>query len=145
MVTQQVEGTPAEPTARPGFLPADDLDRLLAALTGEGWSVVGPQVADGAIVYDEIASAANLPYGVATTTAAGQYRLVDGVPSRAFDYGLPLTAWKRFVHPPILPLTRGHRAGSSLTVETVVEPPRKLAFLGARACEIAALRIQDRA
>ena len=37
------------------------LDDLVAALTGRGYRVVGPTVRDGAIVYDELESAAELP------------------------------------------------------------------------------------
>jgi len=127
------------------FVPTADLDRLLDALRADGRRIVGPQVADGAVVYDEIATAAELPWGVTASTAPGRYRLADGDAHRAFDYGMPLTSWKRFSHPPVVPLTRARRDGPSVAVESVAPAPPRLAYLGARACEIAALRIQDRA
>jgi NAD(P)H-flavin reductase len=127
------------------FLPAQDLDRLLDGLRTAGWRVVGPTVSDGAIVYDEIASAMDLPAGWVAETAAGEYRLRHGGTRRVFDYGLAVTAWKRFTHPPTVPLARLRRTDGHLEAESLSEAPPALAFLGVRACEIAALRIQDRA
>ncbi len=53
------------------------LDELVEALAEAGYRVVGPTVRDGAIVLDEIASAAELPHGVTAQQDAG------GVPARA--------------------------------------------------------------
>ena len=47
----------------PAFLRRDDLDRLISLLHDDGRTVIAPTVADGAIVYDEIATAADLPIG----------------------------------------------------------------------------------
>ena len=127
------------------FLVRSDLDRLFDALSGEGRRVLGPTVVDGAVVYDEIGSAAELPVGWRSESAPGEYRLSDGGGERAFDYGVALTAWKRFTHPSFVPLTRATSEGGSVTVVPVVEPAPQVAFLGVRACELAALGIQDRA
>ncbi len=127
------------------FLPSADLDRLFAALRSDGRQVVGPTVVDGAVVYDELDGAAALPWGKVAAAEPGRYRIVDGEPSRAFDYGLGVTAWKRFTHPAVVPLMRLRRDGTAMTVESAQETPRALAFVGVRACEIAALRIQERA
>jgi NAD(P)H-flavin reductase/formate hydrogenlyase subunit 6/NADH:ubiquinone oxidoreductase subunit I len=107
--------------------------------------VLGPTVVDGAVVYDEIASAADLPIGWRSESAPGAYRLTDDGGERAFDYGVALTAWKRFTHPAFVPLTRATREGGTVTVVPVVEPAPPVAFLGVRACELAALGIQERA
>ena len=56
-------------------LPASALDRLLGALRGRGFRLVGPVVRDGAIVYDDITAAADLPAGWADDQDAGRYRL----------------------------------------------------------------------
>ena len=61
----------------PAFLRRDDLDRLIALLRDDGRTVIGPTVADGAIVYDEIRSAADLPAGWRDEQAPGKYRLVE--------------------------------------------------------------------
>lgn len=129
----------------PGFLPATDLDRLFAAIRADGRRVIGPTVADGAVVYDEIASAEELPRGWLAEAEPGRYRLATDTRARVFDYGLAVTAWKRFTHPPTVPLSRLRRDGAAMRVESIAEPPPALAFVGVRACEIAALRIQERA
>jgi NAD(P)H-flavin reductase/formate hydrogenlyase subunit 6/NADH:ubiquinone oxidoreductase subunit I len=132
-------------TSAERFLPRSDLDKLFAALATDGRRIVGPTVADNAVVYDELESPAALPYGRTADTAPGTYRLhpIDG--SRAFDYGVALTSWKRFTHPSIVPLTRGRRDGASVVVESVRNEAPALAFVGVRACELAALDIQERA
>ncbi|HEX5825553.1 MAG TPA: 4Fe-4S dicluster domain-containing protein, partial [Candidatus Limnocylindrales bacterium] len=127
------------------FLPRQELDRLFGALAADGRRIVGPTVADGAVVYDELHEAASLPHGWTADTAPGSYRLRSTGSQRAFDYGMPVTAWKRFTHPSIVPLTRARRDGDLVTVEAVDEPAPRLAFVGVRACEIAALDIQERA
>jgi len=132
-------------TAGTRFLVRSDLDRLFDALRGEGRQVLGPTVVDGAVVYDEIGNAADLPVGWRSESAPGVYRLSDGGGERAFDYGVALTAWKRFTHPAFVPLTRATSEGGSVTVVPVVEPAPPVAFLGVRACELAALGIQERA
>jgi hypothetical protein len=43
--------------------PATALDQLLGALSGRGFRLVGPVVRDGAIVYDDLTSTADLPAG----------------------------------------------------------------------------------
>ena len=131
-------------TAVDRFLPRAELDRLIAILTADGRRVLGPTVVDGAIVYDELTSPAELPIGWTADTAAGSYRLRSTGLERAFDYNVGVTSWKRFTHPPIVPLTRGRRDGGQVVVEPVEHDPPALAFVGVRACELAALAIQDR-
>jgi sulfhydrogenase subunit beta (sulfur reductase) len=128
-----------------GFLPRTELARLFAELQGDGRRIVGPTVVDGAVVYDELASPAELPIGWTADTAAGSYRLRSTGRERAFDHGVGLTSWKRFTHPPVVPLTLGRRDDTRVVVEAVRPDPPRLAFVGVRACELAALAIQDRA
>ena len=45
------------------FLPRAGLDRLLDTLRADGRSIVGPTIRDGAVVYEEIATADALPVG----------------------------------------------------------------------------------
>ena len=133
--------TAAATATRTTFLPRQDLDRLLDALRADGRTVVGPTVRDGAVVYDEIASGDALPIGWRSDQAPGVYRLSRQEGARAFDYGVPVTSWKRFTHPPRVPLTRTTTDGRIEAVEPEVRP---MAFIGVRACEIAALDIQER-
>jgi NAD(P)H-flavin reductase/formate hydrogenlyase subunit 6/NADH:ubiquinone oxidoreductase subunit I len=127
------------------FLPRVDLDRLFAALRADGRRVIGPTVVDGAIVHQELASVDELPLGWTADTRPGSYRLRQTGTKRAFDHTTGPTSWKGFTHPPIVPLTRGRRDGTTVVVEPNQEAVPRLAFVGVRACEVAALEIQDRA
>jgi NAD(P)H-flavin reductase/formate hydrogenlyase subunit 6/NADH:ubiquinone oxidoreductase subunit I len=127
------------------FLPRAELGRLFGALAADGRQVIGPTIVDGAVVYDELDTPAALPIGWTAETDAGRYRLSTNGTDRAFDYGVGVTAWKRFTHPSSVALTRARKDGSSVRVENAQEEAPKLAFVGVRGCELAALRIQDRA
>ena len=96
---------------------------------------------DGAVVYDELVGPDDLPVGWRTETAPGSYRLQATGQTRAFDYGVGLTAWKRFTFPPRVPLTGTSAEG---LVEPVAPAVPRMAFIGVRACELAALNIQER-
>ena len=133
--------TPAATPPTTAFLPRADLDRLLDALRVDGRTVVGPTVREGAVVYDEITTAEALPLGWRSDAAPGTYRLTHDGAARSFDYGVPVTSWKRYTHPPRVPLTRSTVDGVVEAIEPEVPP---MAFIGVRACEIAALDIQDR-
>ena len=128
-----------------GFLPRAEFQTLIELLQRDGRTVIGPTVADGAIVYDEIASVADLPAGWGAEQAPGRYRLERRGDARLFDYAVGPTSWKRFTFPPTLPLTVARRdpGGRVSFAEAPREIPR-VAFLGVRACELAALGIQDR-
>jgi 2-polyprenylphenol hydroxylase and related flavodoxin oxidoreductases len=126
-------------------MPRGELDRLFAVLNADGRRIVGPTVVDGAIVYDELISSKGLPIGWTADSAPGSYRLRATGRERAFDYNVGVTSWKRFNHPPIVPLSRSRREGGRVVVEAAQQDPPRLAFVGVRACELAALAIQDRA
>ena len=123
------------------FLLRADLDRLIGALRADGRTVVAPTIRDGAVVYAEIADAGELPVGWGADSPPGTYRLLPTGRDRVFDYGVGVTAWKSFTLPPRVPLTTTTADGMVEPVEPTV--PR-LAFIGVRACELAALGIQER-
>jgi sulfhydrogenase subunit beta (sulfur reductase) len=133
----------ATAAARQFFLARSDLDTLVQALRKSGRRVIGPTVRDGAIVLDEIESAAALPAGLRDDQSAGQYRLVERPDDRVFGYTVGPTSWKRFTFPPSLVISTAHRSGGFGFEQPATDAP-ELAFLGVRACEIAALGIQDR-
>ncbi len=128
-----------------GFLPRADLQRLIDLLRQDGRTLLGPTVADGAIVYDEIEGVADLPAGWGSEQSPGRFRLQERGGERLFDYAVPPTTWKRFVFPPEMPLSVATRnEDGTLTLGPAKREIPKLAFLGVRACELAALGIEDR-
>jgi NAD(P)H-flavin reductase/NAD-dependent dihydropyrimidine dehydrogenase PreA subunit len=130
-------------STRHSFLAHSDLGALIDALHEAGRSVIGPVLRDGAIVYDEVGSAAELPIGWHDHQAAGHYRLEHGGDERAFGYTVGPTSWKRFTFPPSVPIAIAHRAGT-FGFEQPTPEAKPVAFLGVRACELAALAVQDR-
>ena len=126
------------------ILPADALGRLFAALTERGFTCVGPTVRDGAIVYDHVAGPVDLPQGWTDVQEPGQYRLERRSDDAYFGYVVGPHSWKKYLFPPELRLWRMRRSdGGFDLVEDDGDLPR-YAFFGVRACELAALGIQDR-
>jgi ferredoxin len=120
------------------------LGRLLDSLTARGYVIIGPTVREGAIVYDEIGSAVELPIGWTDVQDGGRYRLERRGDEARFGFAVGPTSWKRFLFPSRVRLWRARETGDSFDVE---EPPVEagpFAFVGVRPCELAAIAVQDR-
>jgi len=131
------------PITLPCVLDPAGLDQLIEQLIGQGYQVKGPRLRDGAIVYDDIASSADLPRGYLDEQAGGRYRLTrEG--DAYFGYVVGPSSWKRFLHPPRQVLWSATTKAGITTVETPETSRELYAFLGARPCELAAIAIQDR-
>jgi sulfhydrogenase subunit beta (sulfur reductase) len=126
-------------------IPPDALDRLVDVLRGRGYRVLGPTLRDGAIVYDDLDSAADLPIGWTDTQDGGTYRLERRSDNARFGYAVGPQSWKRFLFPPRVRLW-GARLNGVGVPQVEEEPPdtTPLAFVGVRACELHAIEIQDR-
>lgn len=136
----------AEPTRAqdsPRTLSAERLDALFHLLHADNRLIVGPTVRDRVIVYEPLDSPADLPRGLTDVHEAGHYRLVPRQDQAFFGYNLGPDSWKKFLHPARLRLWRATRQGAGFQIEREDRAPR-LAILGARACELAAIAIQDR-
>ena len=132
-------------SAGPRYLERADFDRLLEALAARGYTVIGPRVEAGAIVYDELATSAELPIGWGDEQDGGRYRLRRRGDAALFGYNLGPATWKRFLHAPRVKLLEAVRdADGRLRFERVPAPQPRRAFLGVRACELAAIGVQDR-
>ena len=87
----------------------DGLDALVGALRERGYCVVGPTRRDGAIVYEEIASADELPAGWTEVQEAASYRLDAARDEARFGYPVGPHSWKRY----LLPAQRAPLAGEA--------------------------------
>ena len=127
------------------LIDARGLDAVITTLVAEGYEVIGPVLGEGAIVYDRIRSASDLPEGWGDEQEAASYRLQRRGDQARFGYAVGPHSWKRYLFPPRTLLWRAARAGEGLTIEgpDPGEPPR-YAFVGVRGCELAAIRVQDR-
>src|SRR5579871_2317369 len=120
------------------------LDRIIVALAGRGYRVIGPVVRDGAIVYDTLTRLDELPAGWTDRQDGGRYRLERRGDMAYFGYAVGPHSWKRFLHPPVERLWQARRDGDGFTAVEHDPPAERLAFIGVRACELGAIAIQDR-
>lgn len=128
-----------------GFLPRAGFQALLDALHRAGYRCVGPQVRDGAMVYDTLDQAGTLPQGVRDRQGPGQYRLEKTASPRSFGWANGPQALKPFLFAPRETMWRCERdAGGKLQFSENLPAGEMLAVIGVRACDLAALRLQDR-
>ena len=123
----------------------ESLQNLFTALHAANYTVVGPTIQEDAIVYDELSHIKDLPIGWKDKQNPGSYRLEQQDNARYFDYVVGPQSWKKFLYPSKLTLFKTHQNGNGngFEVEANEEVPQ-YAFIGARGCELAAIRIQDR-
>ena len=80
-------------------LEPDALESLVSALRGRGYRVHGPRLRDGAIVYDDLESADQLPIGGTDTQQPGSYRVTRRSDEARFGYAVGPHSWKQFLLP----------------------------------------------
>ena len=127
------------------ILAASELGKLIEALVRKGYAVVGPTVRDGAIVYDQLESVEDLPAGWTDEQAPGHYRLKRREDEALFGYVVGPQSWKKYLHPAEVRLWSAERQGGTFRIlNNEAKPKAPQAFLGVRACELAAIARQDR-
>ena len=133
------------PVDAPQFLPREQLNELFTALRRRGYELVGPVIRQGAIVYDHIETAEDLPCGWTDHQEAGKYRLERREDQRYFGYVVGPQSWKQYLFPPVarIATATATEAGWEVTAADAADAPR-YAFIGVRACELAAIAVQDR-
>jgi len=126
-----------------GFLPRDEFNTLFAVLRATGYRVVGPQVRDGAIVFDTLDDAARLPSGIGDVQGPGRYRLQHGKGLRCFAWAVGPQALKPLVFRPRQILWSCERSNERLRFHAGEDVVDRVAVVGVRACDLAALALQD--
>ena len=124
-------------------LDGDGFGEILATLRASGYSLIGPTIRDGVIVYDEISGVSDLPVGWTDEQDAGRYALARRDDESYFGYVVGPQSWKKFLFPPRLKLWGAHKHAYGFSVEYEEPVAPKLAFIGVRACELAAMHVQD--
>ena len=110
---------------------AAGLQQLVSTLIDRGYRVVGPTLSDNAIVLAELTSADDLPQGWGVDVGPGHYRLRKRDDDALFGHSAGPQSWKQFLHPP------RQKLWSSDGQEPEQTP--RYAFLGVRACDLAAI------
>jgi len=121
-----------------------ELNSILKRLTEGGYSLIGPRKEEGTISYDRINSIDDLPRGWNDEQEPGNYRLEQINDGQYFGYVLGANSLKNFLYPSKLRLfaTRKNAAGFEIQAEEL--DSTRYAFIGVRACELAAVTIQDK-
>jgi len=132
------------PVGSRSVLQRSDFPRLLTAIAAAGYAIVGPTVRDGAIVYGPIQSESDLPVGWTDRQEAGTYRLERRNDGALFGYNVGPHSWKKYLFPSRERLFTAHRTDASFSISPEPTEDAPKAYLGVRACEVAAIRIQDR-
>ncbi len=128
-----------------GFLPRAGFQLLLDLLQRAGYRCIGPRVRDGAIVYDSVERAEDFPRGVRDHQSGGKYRLEKVSSARIFGWANGPQALKPMVFAPEAVLWQARRTSlNNIEFSGEKSPSDKLAVIGVRACDLAALALQDR-
>ena len=130
------------------IIEVNHLQQLFSALEKRGYSLIGPTIRDGAILFDRLSSVADLPKGWTDDQRAGSYALRKRNDEALFGYVIGPVSWKKFLFPPRVRLLSATKTGhgfhidkDSLEDEALT---RKLAFIGIRSCELSALALHDK-
>jgi formate hydrogenlyase subunit 6/NADH:ubiquinone oxidoreductase subunit I len=122
----------------------DDLQKLVDALAGAGFDVIGPRIRDGAVMLQRLSSVEQLPAGWTDAQGSGTYRLEWSGRAALFEHVLGPASWKQFLHPSSLRLFSAERRGGGFDVAEDRAPARPFAFFGVRPCDLSAIAVQDR-
>lgn len=127
-----------------GYLAREQLQQLITLLAQDGYRCVGPQLQDGTILYRDLQRTEQLPQGVSDCQAPGSYRTGQQDHSRQFAWATGPQALKPYLFAPEQPLWQVERdARGEMRFMEVQAAAQPLAVIGVRACDLAALRLQD--
>lgn len=122
----------------------NEIDVLLEALRSHGFRTLAPTVRDGAAMWGEVTEGADLPWGWRDEQAPGHYRLQEGDAKRCFDIVHGPQSLKNETFAAAEPLMRVKRVDGNLTFESCTPEAPPTVLIGVRACDLAALAIQER-
>ena len=131
---------------QPGTVVIDrvGLGDLIQALSGRGYRTLGPVVRDGAIGHGEISGTGDLPEGYHEEQGPGSYRLHHDGDGALFEWAVGPTSWKPTFFPPRETVWRTATDNGRPVFQEPPSDPAPVALLGARPCELAAIRVLDR-
>jgi sulfhydrogenase subunit beta (sulfur reductase) len=127
------------------FLPHARLQDLLTAIIDLGYRIIGPQVQNGAIVYQQLTDARQLPWGMQDAQQPGHYRLQETGQRQAFAFangpqGIKPQLFKS--QESLWRVTRDEQG--KLAFESLPPKTDPIALFAVKPCDIRAMHIQDK-
>lgn len=125
-------------------IPKPALQTVFDALRAAGYTLIGPTIHEGAIIYDEIEKTTDLPIGWTDEQGPATYRLKPRGKDSYFSFVVGPHSWKKFLYPSALKLFSTCHTDRGFDFQPNNDPAPQYAFIGARGCELAAIAVQDR-
>jgi len=119
------------------------LNAILSRLREKGYETIGPRIKNDTLIYAPIEGMDDLPHGYITEQDAAHFRLTYTGHSRYFDAIPGAQSWKQFLFPPKTEIFALRKANNHWEASTPETKTPTYAFIGVRACELAAIQIQD--
>lgn len=132
------------PSGVAAWLAKDGAQSLIDRLRDDGHIVFAPVERDGTVLYDEIEHIDELPTARRDVQVAGSFRIEPGKENEIFGIAHGPGSLKAFHFAPREPLLRLERNDNEIRVDETLPEPARIAVIGARACDLAALDRQDR-
>jgi sulfhydrogenase subunit beta (sulfur reductase) len=120
----------------------EDLKILFKVLAGS-YRTIGPKAVNGAIMLSEI-SFDDIPAGYADRQGPGSYRLEAEKTDDVFSFSPGPDSFKKFLHPSSSTVFSFKKGAKAVAVEPPAMQEQPMAFLGVRACDLAALDLLDK-
>lgn len=121
-----------------------ELQAVLDRLRSMGYRTVGPQVADGAVIYDDLHDTAQLPLHQIDVQDGGTYRLQHDPDAGCFDHVVGPHSLKNYLFPPRETLLEVRQVNGRWDMQVPQQDETPLAVIGVRSCDLHALAMQDR-
>ncbi len=125
-------------------LPRDRFDDLLQAIRQRNYLLLAPVERDGSVMWGEIEGSRELAWGKADSQAPGSYRLEAGHPERCFEVTHGPQSLKSLTFSPRQKLVHVRCGDDGLTFDSEAAESKPTAVIGVRACDLAALKMQER-
>jgi len=126
------------------YLSIDDFHLLFSRLTGLGYTIIAPKIVEGNFTYSPLTSPAELPRGWTARQEAGLFRLEKRADEAFFGYTVGQHSWKPFLLPSEQTVWTAERQQEGWHLYHTLADSGPQAFLGVRACDLAALEVLDR-
>ncbi|MBK2125205.1 sulfite reductase subunit A [Fangia hongkongensis] len=126
------------------FLEHERLDDLIYYLRGKGYHIKAPVVEEDNIVYGDLNSAKDLPWGYIDSQEPAHYLTLKTDKKMAFGWTLPVQSIKPMLFEEKEVLWKVKRNTEGKLVFEAQKNEKSYAILGVRPCDLRAIEIQDR-